>query len=105
MKFITPSELMKEKNRFLIVDIRSPQAFESTGIKGSVNIDVYDDIHDGNLELVSQKLKKLPKGKTIVTVCNAGRTAVYASMELEKMGYESIVLEDGIGGWNSLNEK
>src|SRR3989338_8153759 len=101
MEFITKEELLKNPELFLIVDIRSSQAFERTGINGSVNVDTYDDIHDGNLELVKEKLSKLPKGKPIVTVCNAGRTAVYASLELEKMGYETLVLQDGMIGWNS----
>ena len=101
MNFINPNQLLKEKNRFLIVDIRSPHAFEKSRIEGSINVDVYDDIKDGNIELVNQKLSKLPKGKPIVTVCNAGRTAVYASMALEKMGYETLVLQDGMIGWNS----
>jgi len=67
-------------------------------------MDVFQDIWDGNLETVKQKLKELPKDKKIITVCNAGVTAQKASGLLESLGYDTSVLEGGMKGWNALHE-
>ena len=102
MEFITAEELQKSKGEIIILDIRSELKFNQNHINNSLNIDVYDDIHDGNTEIVKKKLSVLPKDKEIITVCNAGVTAQPASKILETMGYKTKVLELGMIGWNSL---
>jgi len=105
MQQITSKELINNKDKsILIVDIRSHDNFEDWHIKDSQNIDVYKDIWDGNLDKVKQELSKLPKDKKIVTVCNAGITAQKASTLLESMGYDTLVLEKGMKGWNTLHQ-
>lgn len=99
MEFITAEELKQSKGEFLILDIRDSIAFTQSHVDGSMNIDVYDDIHERNYEIARQKLSRLPKDKTIITVCNAGITAQPASLILESMGYKTKVLEDGMMGW------
>lgn len=105
MQTITPKELAKNNNKsVLILDIRNSNSFKDWHIKGSENIDVYDDIWNGNFEDVKRKLSQLPKDKKIVTVCNAGVTSQNASILLESMGYTTLVLEKGMIGWNSLHQ-
>ncbi len=105
MQTITPKELIKNNdNSILILDIRHSNSFKDWHIKGSENIDVYDDIWEGNFEGVKQRLNQLPKDKKIITVCNAGVTSQNASMLLESMGYSTLVLEKGMMGWNSLHQ-
>ncbi|MBS3097131.1 rhodanese-like domain-containing protein [Candidatus Woesearchaeota archaeon] len=104
MQSITPKELIKNNDKsILILDIRDSNTFHDWHIRNSENIDVYNDIWEGNFESVKQKLSKLPKDKKIVTVCNAGVTSQNASMLLESMGYRTKVLENGMIGWNELN--
>lgn len=100
MEFISAKELKEKKNEFLILDIRDSSTFSQHQIQGSINIDVYDDIHEGSYETARQKFSKLPKDKTIVTVCNAGVTAQPASSILESMGHRAKVLQDGMIGWD-----
>src|SRR3989338_995885 len=100
MEFITAQELSEGKDQFVILDIRDSKSFSQRHIDGSLNIDVYDDIHNGDHKIVEKKLSGLPKEKTIITVCNAGITAQPASSFLESMGYSTKVLEDGMIGWN-----
>jgi rhodanese-related sulfurtransferase len=88
----------------LILDIRDKIAFSHKHVEGSTNIDVYDDIHEGNYEIARQKLSKLPKDRIIMTVCNAGVTAQPASLILESMGYKTKVLKDGMAGWEYFND-
>lgn len=105
MQSITPKELVKNNDKsMLILDIRNSDSFKDWHINGSENIDVYDDIWAGNFESVKNKLSRLPKDKKIVTVCNAGVTSQNASMLLESMGYNTLVLEKGMVGWNSLHQ-
>ena len=105
MQAITPKELLNNNDKsVLILDIRNPNAFKDWNIKGSENIDVYNDIWEGNFDIVKQKLSKLPKDKRIVTVCNAGVTSQNASMLLESIGYSTLVLEKGMMGWNALHQ-
>lgn len=99
MEFITAEELRKKQDEFLILDIRDAFNFSRSNIDGSINIDVYGGIHDGDYETVREKLSGLPKDKTIITVCNAGVTAQPASLILESMGYKTKVLEEGMIGW------
>ena len=105
MQTITPQELISNNDKsILIVDIRNSNAFNEWHIKDSQNIDVYNDVWEGNFDNVKKKLSKLPKDRKIVTVCNAGVTSQSASMLLESMGYKTLVLEKGMMGWNSLHQ-
>jgi len=105
MQSITPNELIKNKDEsILILDIRHSNSFKDWHIKDSINIDVYDDVWEGNFDTVKQKLSQLPKDKKIITVCNAGVTSQNTSMLLESMGYSTLVLEKGMTGWNTLHQ-
>jgi len=105
MEYITSKELISTNDRsILILDIRDSDKFNDWNIKGSQNIDVYKDIWGGNLDIVKQKLSNLPKEKKIVTVCNAGVTSKKASELLESLGYDTLVLEKGMMGWNTLHQ-
>ena len=105
MKQITCKELVDNKDEsILVVDIREEATYKDWHINGSQNIDIYNDIWAGNFEKVKSKLGKLPKNKTIVTVCNAGVTSQNASMLLDSMGYKTNVLEKGMMGWNTLHQ-
>jgi len=105
MQQITSKELSNNSDEsILILDIRDSNNFNDWHINGSQNIDVYRDIWDGNIDLVKEKLNKLPKDKKIVTVCNAGVTSQKASILLEDLGFNTLVLEKGMIGWNSLHK-
>ena len=105
MQQITAKELANNNDKsILILDIREKDSFEDWNIKDSHNIDVYNDIWEGNFDVVKKKLSQLPKDKKIVTVCNAGVTSQNASMLLESMGYSTLVLEKGMVGWNTLHK-
>lgn len=105
MKQISSKELINNKEKsILILDIRDSDSFKDWHIKDSENIDVYNDLRQNNFDKVKEKLSILPKDKKILTVCNAGVTSQKASTILESMGYDSLVLEKGMKGWNSLHQ-
>lgn len=102
MEFITAKELSESKNKFIVLDIRDEDKFRRNTVPGSINIDIYGDIHEGNYGAVMEKLNALPKEKEIVLVCNTGSTTQPACQILESMGYRAKVLELGMVGWNSF---
>ena len=103
INFVTPVDLAKNRGKnILIVDIRDKIKFSQNTVKGSLNIDVYNDLRNGNFDAVIEKLKALPKNKIIITICNAGITAQAASAVLDSMGYKTAVLEHGMLGWNAM---
>ena len=105
MQKITAKELANNNDQsILILDIREADKFNDWKIKNSKNIDVYNDIWEGNVAAVKQKLGVLPKDKKIITVCNAGVTSEKASVLLESLGYGTAVLEKGMMGWNALHQ-
>ena len=105
MQQITAKELLSNKDdSMLIVDIRDSDNFDDWHIKDSKNVDVYKDILDNNIDKVKQELIKLPKDRKIVTVCNTGVTSQKASTLLESLGYDTLVLEKGMMGWNTLHQ-
>ena len=101
MMFITPHQLNEAHEEVVILDIRNPAAFARNHVPGSINIDVYSDLKLGHIKSAKKKFSVLPKGKLIITVCNAGITAQPAAQVLESMGYKALVLEDGMIGWNA----
>ena len=105
MEFITAKELLENKKDFLVLDIRDENKFRQNTVPGSINIDVYNDIHEGNYETERKKLSVLPKEKEIALVCNRGSTTQPACQILESMGYRAKVLESGMVGWNSMEQK
>jgi len=105
MQQITAKELLSNNDEsILIVDIRDSDNFDDWHIKGSKNVDVYKDIWNNNLDKVKNKLSQLPKDKKIVTVCNVGQTSQKASTLLESLGYNTLILEKGMMGWNALHQ-
>ncbi|MBI2545881.1 rhodanese-like domain-containing protein [Candidatus Woesearchaeota archaeon] len=99
---IQPEELRKmmHDKDIVIVDIRNPALVKQKTVPGSINIDVYEDIYVSSPELIKRKLAVLPKDKKIITVCNVGRTSVFASQILEDMGYKTASLAGGVEGWD-----
>ncbi len=102
MRYITPKELSDNKDYF-ILDIRNSDQFNDWHIPKSKNIDVYNDIWQGKSEHVKQKFYNLPKNKEIIIVCPVGVTSQHASNILESLGYNTLVLEKGMLGWNSFH--
>jgi len=105
MQQITAKELLSNKDEsILIVDIRESDNFDDWHIKDSKNVDVYKDIWNSNFDKVKEKLSQLPKDKKIVTVCNVGKTSQKASVLLESLGYNTLILEKGMMGWNTMHQ-
>lgn len=80
------------EEEFQLVDVRDPVTFASGHIKGSVNI-AYAET--ANLK----KISNLSKDKKIIVICYSGHTASQVVALWNMLGYDAIVMENGMGSW------
>jgi len=83
-------EMIKAKEDFLIVDIRTPQEMEIVAIayKNSIKIPMHELFKEDNL-------KKLPTNKKIIVICHTGPRAAAATMALRATGFEKAFMFKG----------
>ena len=81
------------ENGAIIIDVRSPQEYDSGHIKGSKNIPV---------NIIQREIGNIKKlGKPIITVCKSGARSSMAKSVLKGAGIE---VYNG-GPWNVLRSK
>lgn len=97
IKTIKPLEFKKEMSgEFILIDVRTPQEYESGSIDGSINIDI-------NSEDFFDKVNKLDKSQKILVYCHSGGRSFFAAKLLENIGFKEIIdLDGGIESWNSM---
>ena len=82
------------KNDVLLFDVRTMEEFNSGHLKGSVNIDFYDE------KLFDKFFKKVKKSKPIYIYCRSGNRSQKSSEILKKLGFVKIYdLEGGYKNW------
>jgi rhodanese-related sulfurtransferase len=77
-------EMIKKKEDFVILDVRTPQEQSITGItwKNTLNIPMHEVFKPENLN-------KLPKDKKIVVVCHSGDRAAAVVTGLRAIGFNN----------------
>jgi rhodanese-related sulfurtransferase len=77
-------EMIKKKEDFVILDVRTPQEQSITGItwKNTLNIPMHEVFKPENLN-------KLPKDKKIVVVCHSGDRAAAVVTALRAIGFNN----------------
>jgi len=79
----------------VLIDVRTPEEYESGHIAGAQNINV----NDGSFV---EKITSLPKDKTIYVYCRSGKRSLKAAGILSENGFKIIYnLDSGILGWQS----
>ncbi|MFW5703389.1 MAG: rhodanese-like domain-containing protein [Patescibacteria group bacterium] len=79
----------------VLLDIRTPQEFQSSKIAGSINIDFYQS------DFTSQ-LTKLDKDATYLMYCNSGNRSSTALQQMKDLGFNHVYeLQGGITAWNA----
>jgi len=77
-------EMIKKKEDFVILDVRTPQEQSITGItwKNTLNIPMHEVFKPENLN-------KLPKDKKIVVICHSGDRAAAVVTGLRAIGFNN----------------
>lgn len=87
MKSINAADIPAlDTEKVLLLDIRSREEFERSGLKGSVNVP-FDEISTG--------LSKLPKDKPVYVLCRTGDLSEEVAEILEDRGYDVYNVEGG----------
>jgi len=80
-----------------IIDVRTPQEFNSNSITGAVNINIYDSNFDA-------KIQELDKDRPVFLYCRSGSRSNKASNKLAEMGFTEVYdLKGGITSWQLEN--
>ena len=78
----------------LLFDVRTMDEFNSGHLKGSINIDFYEE------KLFDKFFKKVNKLKPIYIYCRSGNRSKKSSEKLKKLGFVKIFdLEGGYKNW------
>lgn len=86
-------DMIKKKEDFVILDIRTPQEMAVVGVtlKNTLQIPMHVLFKEENL-------KKLPKDKPIIVVCHTGTRAAAAVIALRAVGFMNAwMFKNGIG--------
>ena len=94
-KTIAAEHLESILDQVFLLDVRNEDEFSEYQIPGSVNIPLSKLFDEKTLE-------KIPKDKTVVTICPHGNRAMVASFALTRAGIDSQTLAEGLAGWNQI---
>jgi rhodanese-related sulfurtransferase len=77
----------------VVLDVRTPEEFNSGHIPNAINIDIYSDYFNSDIAA-------LDKSKSYAVYCRSGKRSVDASSEMDLIGFESTYnLTGGIIEW------
>lgn len=78
-----------------LVDVRTPEEYNSGHIAGAVNIDV------NSPDFMSEATRKLKKDSPVYVYCRSGKRSKKAGNQLAGEGYEVVDLDGGITDWKN----
>ncbi len=96
---IFPTDLQKEKDEYVILDVRESSELEEGMIDGAITIPLgllIKKVRHGDLNEY--------KDKKIVTFCSGGYRGNIAADELNKQGFNAINLEGGYNAWKASKQ-
>lgn len=91
-------QLLDEQKELIILDVRPKEQRDEWKIAGSLYLDAYKSLSEGNHLLLDEI--EIPADTLVVTVCAAGRVSQIASAALRQRGIEAASLEGGMKAWN-----
>lgn len=92
------SQLLEQNASAFIIDVRTPQEFNSGHITGAVNVDIYD----ANFKTV---LSKLDKSRKVLVYCKSGGRSSSAMEMMKEMGFSEVYnLNGGMLAWSNANQ-
>ena len=74
----------------VLIDVRTPEEYNSGHIPGSVNI---------NVENIANRLDEIPSDVPVVLYCRSGNRSATAAQILVRAGYEEVYDLGGIQTW------
>ena len=83
----------------VIIDVRTPEEYDSGRIRGSKNINFYSPTF-------TQEVDKLDKSKKYSVYCRSGNRSGQALALMEQLGFEDVIdLGGGVGAWTHIGQE
>ncbi len=80
----------------ILIDVRTPEEYAEGAIKGSVNIDFF------NQQAFIKQISSLDKNKPVYLYCRSGNRSMKAARQLVSLGFEKVYdLAGGYMAWSS----
>jgi phage shock protein E len=86
------SQFVESGEPHLLVDVRTPQEFNSGYIEGAVNIP---------LQSLAQRMNEIPQDQPVVLYCRSGNRSATAAQLLARAGYDQVYDLGGVIDWQS----
>lgn len=83
-------EQFAENAEHVLIDVRTPEEFNSGHIAGAINIPVQE---------LPQRLAEVPTGQPVVVYCRSGSRSATAAQILDEAGYEAVYDLGGVIQW------
>ena len=96
---ISPQDAKKliDKGEVVVLDVRTPDEWNSGHIEGAKLNNVYDDTF-------VEKLSKMDKDSTTIVYCRSGARSARAQSVMKQQGFKSVVnMTGGMNGWLALD--
>lgn len=91
-------EEMTKDSGVVILDVRTPQEYNSGHISGAVNMDYYSDF--------GSSINGLDKSKTYLIYCRSGGRSSGAMQQMKAAGFTTLYnLQGGMMGWQSQGKE
>ena len=91
-------QMMQDESGYLIVDVRRPDEYAESHIRGAINVP--------NETITDEMPEALPdKDQILLIYCRAGNRSKEASQKLADMGYTKVYEFGGINTWEGDIEK
>ncbi|MCB0702111.1 MAG: thioredoxin [Candidatus Kapaibacterium sp.] len=88
---------MTETPDFHLIDVRTPEEYQSGNLEGSINLNIYDTEFE-------KELQKLDKNKPVFVYCRSGGRSASAATKMIDMGFKEVYdMKGGITAWNANN--
>lgn len=88
----------KTQGSLQVLDVRTPEEFQSGCIEGAKNI----DFEASNFE---EKISNLDKSSNYLIYCRSGRRSALAVSKMKELGFHNIIeLRGGINNWIETGE-
>ncbi len=113
VNMISPKEMYEKilkDEKTIIIDLRSPEKFNTQRIEGKENLSVFNiyyaemlntgEIDKDMLDYIKNNFSnKFSKEQEIYTVCDVGETAKIFAKNLVESGYKAYCIEGGMKNW------
>ena len=74
----------------VVVDVRTPREWRAGRIRGALHVPFHE---------LSARIDRMPRDRTLITVCRSGHRSAAATRALRRAGYEVENLRGGMMQW------